>query len=134
MFNNQEQITLGGTGGTARTLNRIREQGGESSYLHRTDVDEIEMTIRHSKVAPKQPTRRIKSDANYMAPERSDRHNLVIKRTIFATATTPEYYSSCSITFVHPRGEPLANSSDLCLAATLFMSASNITKLQNLEV
>lgn len=79
MFGDTITINLGGSGGTARVLAKINQDGYAAEYLDRTATDEVRMKVRHS-------VESAKGDALPL-----DRHNVTVKQTVFATATDPEY-------------------------------------------
>jgi len=65
-------MTLGGSGGTARTLKKINQDNYSAEYLERTSTDEIRCKIRHTVESQK--------DGEY---EPLERHNVELTRIEF---------------------------------------------------
>jgi len=117
MLGDSITINLGGSGGTARVLNKINQDGYSAEYFDRTSTDEIRMFVRHSteNYKPTGVTR--------------DRHNVEITRRIFATASVPEINVRFYFVMSHEAHYDEDSYVDLVEGIHEWMTAPNLGKV-----
>lgn len=71
-------LKAGGVGGTAKVLNRIKDDGYGAEYFLRENDGTWKVIVNHSSKGGR------------------DRHFIEVRRTIFATSTTPEETAKAS--------------------------------------
>lgn len=115
-------FTVGGSGGTARTLSKINQDNFSAEYLYRSSTEEIRVQVRHSKESLK---------TGYTYP--IERHNIVVTQTVFATVTELEKYRSDSFTIRARANDDPALVTDVGEGLTYFLTSANLVKLLNWE-
>lgn len=121
MYGDSITITLGGTGGTDRVLNKINQDNYSSEYLNRISTDEVRMRVRHTKESPKNGAIAL------------DRHNVEITQTIFATLTEPEAIRQFYFVFRATPGDTESEVVDVAEGAVLWADSANLVKLLGWE-
>lgn len=114
-------FTLGGTGGTARTLNKINQDGYASEYLYRSSTDEIRARVRHTRES-------VRAGKPVM-----ERHNVELTQTVFATPVAPEFVRQTYVVFRNQIGDDLALNTDVSEALVYFLTGANLLKLAGWE-
>nr|UJQ85514.1 MAG: hypothetical protein 2 [Leviviridae sp.] len=109
-------------GGSARSLVRVRATGQYGSeYLASEATQEFRAFIRTQEL-PVEPDGR-----------RKVRHNISVRQTVFATATTPEIIRQHSASTLHYKGDDVTAWDDVALAVAGMTTAPNCVKLNNYE-
>lgn len=111
-------ITVGGA-----TKNLVRVDSGRfsSEYLLSEATQEFRAIIRSQELKKESDGRK------------KFRHNISIRQTVFATATTPEKVRNCSYSNDHYAGDDVTEYDDISLALAGMVTAPNVAKLNNLE-
>lgn len=117
MLGDSITINLGGSGGTARTLNKINQDKYSAEYLERTATDQLRMYVRHT-------TEKSKDGAKPL-----DRHNVEFTQTIFATADDPEIVRNYYFVFRHQVDDVEADAIDVAEGLIEWQDATNLGKL-----
>lgn len=116
MLGNTVALTIAGS---SKTLTLINSDSYGSEYYLRESLQEYRFKVKHSKVKTKNGS--------------VDRHYAELIRTVFATATTPEYEDRTSMSF---SALPGRSSVDLASGLAGWGTASsnaNLTKLDGWE-
>lgn len=121
MYGDSITINLGGSGGTARVLNKINQDNYSAEYLDRISTDEVRMRVRHSKESAK-------GDALPL-----DRHNVVVTQTVFATSTDPEYVREFYFVFRASPSDTEADVIDVAEGLAEWTVNANLVKLLGWE-
>jgi len=112
MLGDSITITLGGSGGTDKVLNKINQDGYTSEYLLRETLQEFAVKIQHSKNGAR------------------DRHYVEVKQTIFAVdSDSVDSVYTVSNVILAGKAEPVADVVDLQEGLSLFMASANATAL-----
>lgn len=114
-------FTLGGSGGTAKTLSKINQDKYSSEYLLRSSTDEIRARVRHSKET-------VKRDWPAM-----ERHNVELTQTVFAVGDIPAKVRQCYIVIRTQVGDDLGLNADVAQALTFFLTEANLIKIVGWE-
>lgn len=116
-------VTLGGSGGTARTLTKINQDNFSAEYLGReaSGLDEIRLRVRHTKETAKNGATAL------------DRHNFVLTQTVFATPTAPEITREFYFVMRALPSDAAASVVDLAEAVTYWATAANLGKILGWE-
>lgn len=114
-------FTLGGSGGTAKTLSKINQDKYSSEYLLRSSTDEIRARVRHSKET-------VKRDSPEM-----ERHNVELTQTVFASGDMPAKIRQCYIVVRTQVGDDLGLNVDVAQAVTYFLTEANLLKVVGWE-
>lgn len=105
-------MTLGGSGGTAKVLQRINQDGYTSEYYLRESTQEFRAKVSHSKNGTR------------------DRHFVEFKQTVFATVLgEPDVVRSTSNVIWNYPSDTDADVSDLAEALAFWSSEATILKL-----
>lgn len=118
MFGDTLTITLDGSGGTARTCNKINQDSYSAEYISRTSLDEIRVKIRHQKES-------MKAGQTYAL----ERHNVLVTQTVFATPTTSEKFREVSFTLRNRPDDTLVDITNLGEGLVFFLTDANLDKL-----
>lgn len=121
MLGDSITINLGGAGGTARTLQKINQDGYSAEYLERTTTDELRMFVRHTSQ---------KANGTKAA---ADRHNVEIRWKVFASDPDPEVNRSYYFVATVEPGDVAATAIDLVEGLVEWQSSANLTKVLNWE-
>jgi hypothetical protein len=113
-----QALTIGGA-----TKNLVRVDSGkyQSEYYLAEATQSFRMFVRSSDL-------KVEADGR-----RKVRHNISLRQTIFATATTPEVVRSTSHTIEHYAGDLVTDYDDISLAVSSVATVANIAKLNNYE-
>lgn len=103
----------------ARALSKINQDNYSSEYMLRTATEEFRLAVRHS----------LESVAKTSALPPFERHNLELRVTTFATATTPETTNIFSVVIRSRRGTDPAATLLTAKAAVAWFTDPNISKL-----
>lgn len=106
-------ITLGGSGGTAKSLPKINQDAYGSEYFLRESTQELRVRIRHSRETPK---------AGELALER---HNFEITQTIFGTAGAADKVRQVYLVLRATKSDTLADVVDLGEALSYYMDGTH---------
>nr|UJQ85937.1 MAG: putative coat protein [Leviviridae sp.] len=104
-------MTLGGSGGTAKVLNKINQDGYGAEYLLREATQEFTAKVSHSKNGSR------------------DRHYVEFKQTIFATESTAEVIRTSSHVLLAPPSDTESAVTDLAEALAFWLDGTTIPKL-----
>lgn len=117
-FSDPLPITVGGV-----TKNLVRIDSGKytSEYLLSEAAQEFRMAIRTQDMKPEADGRK------------RVRHNISLRQTIFATATTSQVVRTSSLTIEHYQGDVVTDFDDIALAVAAQCTAANVAKLNNYE-
>jgi len=120
MFTDPQTLTVNGS---AKTLVKINQDQYSGEYLLRTSIDEIRLRIRNTNYVnkTKMPT---------------DRHNVEVTWTVFATGTAPSYVRKFYVVMENQLGDTLTDPVNLAVALCNWLTAStaaNAAKLLNNE-
>lgn len=113
-------FTLNGSGGTAKVLSKINQDKYSSEYLLRESLQEFRARFRHSNSVAKSGIS-------------TDRHNVELTQTVFATATTPAIVRKAYVVTNVQVGDDLALNTDLGQALVYWLTEANILKLAGWE-
>lgn len=108
-------------GGVAKNLPRVDSGRFSSEYLLTEATQEIRVLIRNQ---------RSKADASGRS---RDRHNISLRHTLFATATTPVQVRTCSASVEHYTFDDVTAYDDSAIAVAAMLTAANMVKLSNFE-
>lgn len=111
-------ITLGGSGGTAKSLPKINQDAYGSEYYLRESTQEFRVKIRHSKESP--------NSAGVIL----ERHNLEITQTIFGTAGSPDEVIQAYVVLRNAKTSTATNVSNVGTALSYYMDATHYGDLQ----
>jgi hypothetical protein len=120
MFADPQTITLSGSGGAARNLVKINQDGYGSEYflVDPDGLSEYRMKIRHSKET-------VKNGANAV-----DRHNVEITQTVYPTASVPNgRIRQAYVVLRNEPGDTITAASDLMAALPFWLTEAFIAKL-----
>lgn len=124
-------VTLGGTGGTARTLTKINQDQYSSEYLGKSATDELRMKVRHS---TQNPPAGAAPQGALAPPVKLDRHNVQIEQRVFPTASFPNgFFRSASLTVLNSASDDEQQVSNVGDALALWASDANFAKLNGWE-
>lgn len=117
-FSDPLPITIGGA-----TKNLVRIDSGKytSEYLLSEAAQEFRAVIRSQDLKPEADGRK------------RVRHNISLRQTIFATATTGAIVRNSSIVVEHYQGDVVTDFDDVALAVASLVTAANVAKLNNYE-
>lgn len=106
----------------AKNLIRINQDKYSSEYLLKGSTSDWTARIRHSSYTDK--TRGVKVD----------RHNVELVQTVFAVApATTDTVRKAYLVFENDYNDPIGDADGMVVAFAAFMTAGNVTKLQNWE-
>lgn len=111
-------VTIGGVG---KNLPRI-DSGRMSSEYYLGEATQSLRAFVRSQELKKESDGRVKA-----------RHNISLRHTVFATATTPELVRQSSVVIEHYVGDDPALFDDVALAVAGMVTAPNVVKLNNYE-
>lgn len=104
MLGNTFTLTLGGSGGTEKILNRISDDGYSAEYLLRESTQEFRVKITHSNSGSR------------------ERHFVEVKQTIYATsADKADTVRTVSNVLLVKPGDVIADVTDLQEALSYFL-------------
>lgn len=113
-------FTLNGPGGTAKVLSKINQDKYSSEYLLRESNQEFRARFRHTNTVSKTGVG-------------TDRHNVELTQTIFATSTSPAIVRKAYAVTNVQVGDDLALNTDLAQALVYWLTEANILKLSGWE-
>jgi len=106
-------VTLGGSGGTAYNLIKIKQDGYNSEYRLRTaGLDELDVTVRHT----------VESPAAGQLP--LERHSIQVKQTINGVDDAPDTIRYVQCTLRCNKSDDLSDIQDLFLALAYVMDST----------
>lgn len=109
-------VTLGGSGGTLKTLNKINQDGYSAEYLLRETTQEFRAKVSHSRNGTR------------------DRHYVEFKQTVYEVPdTSPEYVRTVSMVILAGPSDANADVTDLAEALAYYANGTNIPKIINWE-
>lgn len=106
-------ITLGGSGGTAKSLSKINQDAYGSEYFLRESTQEFRVKIRHSKESTKAGALPI------------ERHNLEITQTIFGTGGDPDKVRQVYVVLRANKSDTASEVVDLGEALSYYMDGTH---------
>lgn len=106
-------ITLGGSGGTAKTLPKINQDAYGSEYLLREATQEFRVRIRHSKESTKSTELPI------------ERHNVEFTQTVYGVSPAPDKVRQVYIVVRNTKTDDSALVSDLGEAMSYYMDQTH---------
>jgi hypothetical protein len=106
-------ITLGGSGGTAKTLPKINQDAYGSEYYLREATQEFRVKIRHSR-----------ESAN-AAGVILERHNLEITQTVFGVAGAPDTVRQAYVVLRNSKTDTLVDITNVGTALSFYMDATH---------
>lgn len=105
MLGNTITVTLGGSGGTEKVLNRIADDGYSAEYLLRESTQEFRVKVSHSNSGSR------------------ERHFVEFKQTIYATsAEKADIVRTVSNVLLVKAGDVVADVTDLQEALAYFLT------------
>lgn len=105
-------ITIGGSGGTDKVLNRIADDGYSAEYLLRESSQEFRAKVKHSNSGSR------------------DRHYVEIKQTVFAASSDEDdTVYTVSAVILAPASADSAVVTDLQEALSYFLDGANTPKI-----
>lgn len=113
MFANTITLTIATV---AKVLTRVNQDNFGSTYKYTSATEIIQLQFRNS------------VEKNALGD--IDRHNMFVERTVLATATTREFYSSFSATLRARRGTDPVSLTDLTSAAATVLSSNQAGLVQ----
>lgn len=115
-------LYLGGSGGTAFTMQKVNQDGYSSEYRFNSSdgLRGYVLKIKHTKEASKEGRPAL------------DRHYVSLLQTVYATATVPEYQREFYFVF-RCKPNDVAASTEIATALTFWASAANLDKLRGWE-
>lgn len=108
-------------GGATKNLVRIDAGKGASEYRLVEATQSFQMFIRSQEL-------KVESDGR-----RKWRHNISLRQTVFATATTPEIIREASLTMLRYNSDDITAIDDVFIAVAAMGTAANALKLNNFE-
>lgn len=112
MLGNTITVTLGGSGGTAKVLNRIADDGYGAEYFLRESTQEFRMKITHSSSGTR------------------ERHFVELKQTVYAaSADEADTVRTVSGVILAKASDTVADVTDLQEALSYFLDGTNTPKL-----
>jgi hypothetical protein len=106
-------ITIGGSGGTAKSLPKVNQDAYGSEYLLRETTQEFRVRIRHSR----------ESVAVGQYP--IERHNVEFTQTVYGTAPAPDKIRQAYIVLRNTKTDLAADVSDLGEALSYYMDQTH---------
>lgn len=106
-------ITLGGSGGTAKSLAKINQDAYGSEYYLREATQEFRVKIRHSREAPQ-------ADGTIL-----ERHNFEITQTVFGVAPAPDVVRSAYVVLRNSKKDTLVDITNIGTALSFYMDATH---------
>lgn len=106
-------ITLGGSGGTAKSLPRINQDSYGSEYLLREATQEFRVKIRHSVETPK---------AGALTLER---HNFELTQTVYGSNGDPDVVRQVYLVIRSNKADTAADVVDLGEALSYYMDGTH---------
>jgi hypothetical protein len=106
-------ITLGGSGGTAKSLPKINQDQYGSEYYLREATQDFRVKVRH--------TRESANSAGVVL----ERHNLEITHTVFGTAGAPDDVMQAYVVLRNSKTATLATVQNLGTALSYYMDATH---------
>jgi hypothetical protein len=119
MFADPAVVTINGSN---KSLVRINQDRYSSEYLHRTATEEYRMIVRNN-------TRTDRARA-----VKVDRHNVELTHTVFPVApSTRSYIRKTYVVIENEQGDTLTDPQYVASGLFAYLTAANITKLENFE-
>lgn len=110
-------VTVGGSGGTARTLSKINQDAYSAEYLWKGSSEQLQVLVRHNKETPK-------------GGAQIDRHNVTFNEFVYPTTEKPLGVTrQVSFTLRNDPTDAEGSVTDLGEALSYWMSSSNLAKL-----
>lgn len=116
-FANPLVITIGGSGGTAKSLNRVNQDAYGSEYLLRESTQEFRALIRHNKLTP----------AAGKLP--LENHNLELQQTVYGTDGAPDVVRRVWVVIQNNKADTYSDVADLGNALTYLLSDTALVDL-----
>nr|QDH87021.1 MAG: hypothetical protein H1RhizoLitter1496_000002 [Leviviridae sp.] len=110
-------ITLGGSGGTAKVLKKINQDGYSSEYYLPEASSAFRAKVRHTKESVKQ------GQVPY------ERHNVEFTETVYASGSVPEFVRQAYVVIRHKVGDTAATVSDLGEGLSFYLNETLYGKL-----
>jgi hypothetical protein len=110
-------ITLGGSGGTAKSLPKINQDQYGSEYYLREATQDFRVKIRHTRESAK-------ADGTVL-----ERHNLEITQTVFGTSGAPDRVRQVYVVLRNTKADTLADIQNLGTALSYYMDATHFGDL-----
>lgn len=110
-------ITLGGSGGTAKSLAKINQDSYGSEYYLRETTQDFRVKIRHSRES---------ANKNGVVFER---HNLEMTHTVFGTAPDPDTVRQVYIVLRNTKSDTAQAVQDLGTALSYYMDDTHFADL-----
>lgn len=107
--------------GASKNLVRIDTGRFQSEYRLAEATQDFRLLVRNSEL-------KIESDGR-----RKVRHNISLRQTVFATASTPEITRTASMTIEHYSSDDITLVDDVALAVAALTTVANVAKLGNFE-
>lgn len=112
MLGDSITITLGGSGGTAKVLPKINQDGYSAEYLLRESTQEFKAKVSHSKNGTR------------------DRHYVEFKQTVFATTDgEDDTVRTVSTVILAKPSDTESEVTDLSEALSYYLDATNVPKI-----
>lgn len=106
-------ITLGGSGGTAKSLPKINQDSYGSEYYLREATQEFRVKIRHTREAVREGALPL------------ERHNLEITQTVFGTSGAPDTVRQAYVVLRNSKGDTLADIQNVGAALSYYMDSTH---------
>lgn len=110
-------ITLGGSGGTAKSLVKINQDSYGSEYYLREATQEFRVKIRHSRETPK------------VGATPLERHAFELTQTIFGTGGDPDVVRQVYTILRNEKADTAASVADLGEALSYYMDGTHYEDL-----
>lgn len=110
-------ITLGGSGGTAKVLKKINQDGYTSEYYLPETNSSFRAKVRHTKESVKP------NQVQY------ERHNVEFTETVYTSGNTPEFVRQAYVVIRHKVGDDAATVSNLGEALSFYLNEALYGKL-----
>lgn len=110
-------ITLGGSGGTAKTLPKINQDAYGSEYYLRESTQEFRVKIRHSQEA-------IRKDGVIL-----QRHNIEFNHVVFGVAPAPDIIRQVYLVLRNSKQDDATEVGKLGTALSYYMDATHFGDL-----
>jgi hypothetical protein len=117
MLSDPTSISLGGSGGSARSLARVAVDGNSAQYRFQSSTEKVVMNIKHNRAGSQQSGGMV------------DRHYVQIVRTVFATASSKLRVYTASVSFTMTEGADTGDFEDVVASLAHFLSSTTVDKL-----
>lgn len=110
-------MTLGGSGGTAKSLVRVNQDAYGSEYLLREATQEFRVRIRHSKETPAAGQKAL------------ERHQFEFTQTIYGTSGNPDTVRQAYLILRNNKADTAGDVSDLAEAVSYYLDQTHFLDL-----